>query len=153
MTRLAARRAILVLWVTLAGAACGSSGGPLPLAVGAKPGVDGSGVEVPTVDVSGRWQGRWFSSSDPATGLLANLTLAQSGNDFQGNLNVIGAELIPDTRPINGTVFGTKFDGDFDSGLGVADCFADIVGRRMNGTYQFHVPFQNEFGTFNLKHD
>jgi hypothetical protein len=144
--------ALLACCALLVVPGCGSDSNNLPLAIGAEPGVDGSGAEVPTIDISGHWQGKWFSNNGPANGLLANLTISQSRNDFQGNLEVIGAELIVGTKSVVGTVFGTKFDGDFDSGLAVADCFADIEGKHMDGTYQFRIPFNNEFGTFALKH-
>jgi hypothetical protein len=133
---------------------CGDSGpSDLPLATGATPCVDGAGVEVPTVDISGRWQGKWYSNKSPSTGLLANLVLSQNGNDFIGNLEVIGAFLIVGTRPVNGSVCGLKVDGEFDSGVAIADWFADVEGRSMAGTYQFRFPFPDEFGTFNMTHD
>lgn len=133
---------------------CGSSGpGDLPLATGAVPGVDGAGNEVPTVDISGRWQGKWYSNKTPSTGLLANLIISQNGNDFIGNLEVVGAFLIIGTRPVDGSVLGLKVDGEFDSGVATADWFADVDGRNMDGTYQFRFPFPDEFGTFNMVHE
>ncbi|MFN7950229.1 MAG: hypothetical protein U0610_00735 [bacterium] len=134
-------------------AGCGDGSNELPLALGAEPGVDGAGQVVPTVDISGSWQGSWYSNKTPATGLLANLTVAQNGNDFIGNLEVVGAVLIQGNRPVTGTVFGNKLESDFDSGVAVADCFADIKHRTMTGTYQFRFPFPDEFGHFNMVHD
>ena len=142
---------LILLLAQLAG--CGDSSSGLPLAIGAEPGVNGAGQSVATVDISGLWQGTWYSNKTPATGLLANLTVAQNGNDFIGNLEVVGAVLIQGNRPVTGTVFGTKLDADFDSGVAIADCFADIKHRTMTGTYQFHFPFPDEFGHFTMFHD
>ncbi|HTO73413.1 MAG TPA: hypothetical protein VMJ30_06325 [Gemmatimonadales bacterium] len=67
------------------------------LAAGCAGGVSGVGpaTEAPTVDISGKWVGTWVATNPALGSGYIEMTLKQTGSQYDGNLTITGSPTDP----------------------------------------------------------
>ena len=99
----------------------------------------------PTIDITGKWQGTWISTNQPAGGSgQIEMTVTQSGSRFSGNLLVTGSGSDP-SGLTEGFVTGNQVEITVPAGAtGRLTLDGDVLSGKLAGISGWTVTLRRQ---------
>ena len=99
----------------------------------------------PTIDISGKWQGTWISTNQPAGGSgQIEMTVTQTGSRFAGNLLVTGSGTDP-SGLTEGFVTGNQVEITVPAGAtGRLTLDGDVLSGKLAGISGWTVTMRRQ---------